>query len=102
MSSAVHQEVQQAATALRENRVNDAVNQLQSALAQAPDDFAANHLLGVALGKAGRRPEAIARLLRATQLSPANAAAQTHLGMAYASADRAEQARHAFEAALRA
>ena len=102
MNSAVHQEVQQAATALRENRVNDAIHQLQAALAQAPDDFAANHLLGVALGKAGRRPEAIARLLKATQLNPGHAAAQTHLGLAYAAVDHAEQARHAFESALQA
>lgn len=93
--------VQQAAVALRDNRFEEAINQLQGALSQAPNDFTTNHMLGVALGKAGRRPEAIARLLKATQLNPDHAAARTHLGLAYAGADKHELARQNLEAALR-
>lgn len=101
MNPSVQNEVQQAASALRENRVADAIEQLQGVLAQAPDDFSANHMLGVALGQSGRRSEAIARLLKATQLNPGDAAAQTHLGLAYAAADKTDLARIAFQAALR-
>jgi len=100
MSSNVQNEVQQAAVALRENRVNEALGLLQNSVALAPGDFTANHLFGVALGKAGRRPESIARLLTATRLNPSSAAAQTHLGLAYAAADKTDLARRAYEAAL--
>ena len=101
MSSPVQNEIQEAAVALKENRVNDSLLLLQSAFSKAPEDFSTNHLLGVALGKAGRGPESSARLLKATQINPASAAAQTHLGMAYAAADKAELARAAFQTALR-
>lgn len=102
MESLVNSEVQQAGVCLKENRLDEALAVLQGALAKAPDDFAANHLFGVALGKAGRRTEAIARLLTATRLNPSSAAAQTHLGMAYAGADKPDLARKAYEAALHA
>ena len=101
MSSAVGNETQQGAVALKENRIEEALVLLQSAVVRAPNDFTANHLLGVALGKAGRRPESIARLMTATRLNSSSAAAQTHLGMAYAAADKPDLARSAYEAALR-
>lgn len=101
MNVSVQSAVQNAGVALKENRIDDAIGELQSALVQAPDDFSTNHMLGAALIRAGRRPEAIARLLKATQLNPTHAAAHAHLGMAYAAANKHEMARNAFQTALR-
>lgn len=95
-------EMQKAAVALRENRVGDALPLLQGIVARTPDDFAANHMLGVALGKAGRMSESIGCLLKATRLNPQHAAAQTHLGLAYAGAGNTERARASYQAALAA
>ncbi len=93
--------VHKATVAVRENRLPEAISDLQAVLAQAPDDLAANHLLGVALMKSQRLPEAIAQLLKVTQLKPDHAAARTHLGMAYAATGKTELARRAFETALK-
>jgi tetratricopeptide (TPR) repeat protein len=101
MDVMIDNSMQAASAALRENRVNDAINLLQGALSQTPDDFAANHMMGVALGKAGRGSESIARLLKATQLNPNHTAARTHLGMAYAAAGKSEMARQSFQAVLK-
>lgn len=101
MSSPVSAEVQQAAQMVRENRLNEAITTLQGALARVPDDFSANHMMGVALGKAGRGPEAVACLLKATRVDPGHTAAQTHLGMAYAALNKPELARPVLENVLR-
>lgn len=92
---------QQAAAAMKENRVPEAIALLQQAHAATPDDFNTNYMLGVALGKAGRRPESISRLLKATHLNPKHTAALTQLGLAYAAAEKTEPARSAFQAALK-
>jgi tetratricopeptide (TPR) repeat protein len=94
-------EVQQASVEMRENRLSEAMVRLQNVVAASPDDFTANHMLGVVFLKSERLPEAIARLWKATLLQPDHAGAHTHLGIAYAAADKTEKARSAYEAALK-
>ncbi len=101
MGLTVQESVQKASIAVRENRLSEAIHDLQKVLAEAPDNFAAHHLLGVALMKAGRLSESIAQLLKATQLKPDHAAARTHLGMAYVAAGKTELAHKSYEAALK-
>lgn len=92
--------LQQAALDVRENRLSAAIENLQNILATTPDDFTANHLLGVALLKSKRYPEAIANLMKASHLNTQHAGARAHLGMAYAAAGKADRAREAYRSAL--
>jgi len=86
----------------RGGRIEEAERAAHEALAAAPEDVEALHLLGVLAHAAGRHDEALERLHRALQLRPDDARLRSHLGVVLQALGRLEEAEQAFAAAVAA
>jgi len=93
--------LQEAVGKIRQGRPADAVALLEPAVAQAPSDFKALTVLGMALGAAGRPVEANQRFLAALQVNPAFAPALRGLAMNEMSMAKVRDAKTHFEALLK-
>ena len=78
-----HVYFEQSVCLLEAGRLKEAEAEIQHFLKQEPRDFLFNHLLGVALKKQGRYPEAIKKLLQVCAMSPQSPDPHRNLGNAY-------------------
>jgi tetratricopeptide (TPR) repeat protein len=86
--------------ALREGRLEDAIDILQREAEKRPDSFEGHNFLGVALAQAKRLDESIASLRTAIELCPGSAQAHYNLGLALLADEQPAAARAEFERAL--
>lgn len=86
--------------ALQGGDANEAIAQLERAIAADPNDYQAHQYLGAAYGQAGRQMEAVTTLTQAVTLQPSNAQARYNLAIAYEGAGYKEQALVAAQQAL--
>ncbi|HZI15995.1 MAG TPA: tetratricopeptide repeat protein, partial [Myxococcus sp.] len=86
---------------LKSRRLEDAVRELEVAVAGLPGDFRIRSDLAVAYARTGRLEEALQQLEAAVRLRPDNAMAWHNLGLALRRAGRPEQALERFQQALR-
>ena len=84
----------------RHGRLEAAIQDFQSALSLAPNDFAASSALGSCLARAGRIPEALAALDASIALNGAYAPAHCNRGWALETSGDRAGARAAYERAL--
>src|SRR5438105_13594230 len=77
-----------------------AIQHLEQACAESPDDFRAHLYLGGAYGQQNRAEDAVRVLTRAVELQPTSPQAQYNLGVALERAGRAADAAPALEKAL--
>ena len=82
MTSASQSPVQVAVGDLQSGRFADAEKALRKVLAQQPDHFDVQHLLGMALLQQGKATESVSFLLKATKLKPDDFGANYNLGCA--------------------
>jgi tetratricopeptide (TPR) repeat protein len=73
---------------------------LEQRLAAAPDDSDAHHRLGLALRRAHRRPDALAHLAQAVELSPHDERYRLDLGLAYSALARLDEAEAIYRSLL--
>jgi tetratricopeptide (TPR) repeat protein len=92
--------VDQAWNLAADGKQQQAINLLNKAIEQTPNDPDARLLLGSLLSETGQRDEAFLQLSEAVRLRPNSAEAQNALGEAYANFGFREQARQAFEKAV--
>jgi tetratricopeptide (TPR) repeat protein len=86
--------------ALQRGDIAAAVEQLEIACQQTPDDYYAHMYLGAAYGQAEQHSNAVTVLTRAVELEPANAQARYNLGIALERAGWPQEALTAFQQAL--
>jgi Flp pilus assembly protein TadD len=86
--------------ALRQGRFDDAVVDLQAAVAAAPSSSEARRLLGVALASAGRVDASVKWLAEAIRLAPGDERAHVAVGRVLMEAGRIEEAERALLATL--
>jgi hypothetical protein len=86
--------------ALQHGDIAAAVEQLETACRQMPDDYYAHMYLGAAYGQAERHANAVTVLTRAVELEPANPQARYNLGIALERAGWPQEALTAFQQAL--
>lgn len=86
--------------ALQQSDAAAAVEHLEKAIQESPDDYQAHMYLGAAYGQVGRANDAVQVLTRAVQIDPANAQARYNLGIALERAGWKEQALQAFQQAV--
>ena len=84
----------------QQGRLAEAIADLRTALANAPDDFAARNALGLHLARAGRTREALAELDRALELDPGFIHAQLNRAWTLENLGDLTAARRAYERAL--
>ena len=89
-----------AVTHERHGRLDAAIRDFQSALALAPNDFAASSALGSCLARSGRIPEALAALDASIALNGAYAPAHCNRGWALETSGDRAGARAAYERAI--
>lgn len=80
--------------------LNRAIQYLTKALAELPNDYETNRLLGVAYGITGQSNRAVQFFEKAVQLEPNNAGAYVNLGSAYFNAGQAEKGQQMHQKAL--
>ena len=100
--SSVHGQALLAACLTSLGRHDEAVEQLREAVRVTPDAAGLRTMLGQGLEDQGRYPEALPHRWRAAELEPKNRDAQGRLRAALVRLGRGEEARSAWEAALRA
>jgi hypothetical protein len=86
--------------ALTRGDAQTAVEQLERASQQDPNDFQAHLYLGAAYGMVNRHNDAVTALTKAVQIQPMNAQARYNLGIALESAGWKEQALTALQQAV--
>ncbi len=91
--------LRQATQAFSQERVDDAIAQVQQALAVDPEIVEAHRLLGMFYEKAGRPEEGIEAYQRALELDPEHQAALFGLAVAHRKAGRLDDAEIGFERA---
>jgi tetratricopeptide (TPR) repeat protein len=84
--------------AFERGRYEEAVRELEEAVALAPDFADLHHLLGLALGMTGARERAVASFQRALQLNPHYVEARMNLAIVYNDLGRYDEALHEFRA----
>lgn len=86
--------------AMQSGDIETAIQQLELATQQNPNDYQASMYLGAAYGQAKRHTDAVTILTTAVQIEPANAQARYNLGIAMEQGGWVEQAKQAYEQAL--
>lgn len=99
---AVREAMDRGLAALREQRLDDAVEACRSALALAPDFAEAHSLAGLALAYAGRTDEALRHLGRAVELEPGQPGFRFNLAEGLVAARRYEGAAQELRAVVNA
>jgi Flp pilus assembly protein TadD len=86
---------------IKQNRVDEAVNEFMASLKLKPDYAEAHNDLGIAYLKQDRLDEAVNEYITALKLKPDYAKAHANLGIAYGKQDLLDEAVNQFIAALR-
>ncbi|MDA1090695.1 MAG: tetratricopeptide repeat protein [Proteobacteria bacterium] len=92
--------IQKAAALHQAGRLSEAETLYRKALAADPENFDANHLLGIVLSQTGDLDAGIERLQKATAINSGLSEAWTNLGNALYKAGRVEDAENAFRRTL--
>ncbi len=86
--------------AFRDRDFATAVDDLEKATMDDPEDFQAFHYLGAAYAGVGRHNEAIGALMKAADLQPTDPRVHYNLGQAYEAADVPSEAFYQYQKSL--